>query len=257
MRNAFAICRRELLAFFVSPVAYFVITGFLLLAAYFFFMLLLQFNMFLMQYQQMPYMMGNQLPNLNQWVVEPYYGTLLVVLIFLVPLLTMRVFAEDKRRGTFELLVTSPLSVGEIVFGKFLGVAAVVVVMMLLIFAFPLLLSLYAGPEFYPVLSGLLGILLYTFGLVAVGMAVSAFTENQIVAGIVGMVALLLLYMIHWPAQSFGGNTAEVLNSLSPVMEVKDLLRGVISLKAIVYFISLISVGLFVSLRALEAYRWR
>jgi len=257
MRNALAICRRELLSFFVSPIAYFVITGFLLLAAYFFFVLLAQFNVFLFQYRQMQFMGGGMAPNLNQWVIEPYYHTLVVVLVFLIPLLTMRVFAEEKKRGTFELLVTSPLSVGEIVFGKFLSVAVVIIIMMLLVFAFPLLLCIAGNPEIYPVLSGLLGMILCALGFAAVGMAVSSFTENQIVAGVSAMVALLLLYVIHSPAQSLGGTSAEILTSMSPVMQIRDLLRGVISLKAVVYFVSLISVGLFLSLRALEAHRWR
>lgn len=259
MKNAIAICRRELLSFFVSPVAYFVITGFLLLAAYFFFVLLAQFNVFLMQYQQMPYMGGGTPPNLNQYVIEPYYHTLLVVLVFLIPLLTMRIFAEEKRRGTFELLVTSPLSVAEIVFGKFLGVSIVIFIMMLLIFAFPILLCAVGspGPEIQPVLSGFLGTLLFALGFAAIGMAVSSFTENQIVAAVSSMVTLLLLYVIHSPAQSLGGTSAQVLNYLSPVMEVRDLVRGVISLKSLVYFLSLITVGLFLSLRALEAHRWR
>ena len=257
MRNAIAICRRELLSFFVSPVAYFVITGFLLLAAYFFFVLLGQFNIYLMQYQQMPFMQSGGAPNLNQYVVEPFYHTLIVVLVFLVPLLTMRVFAEEKRTGTFELLVTSPLSVAEIVIGKFMGVAAVILIMMLLTFAFPLLLCVVGNPEVRPVLSGLLGLTACALGFAAVGMAVSSFTENQIVAGISSMVTLLLLFVIQAPAQSLGGAWGDILNYLSPVMQVRDLIRGVISLQSLIYFVSLIGVGLFVSLRALELHRSR
>ena len=116
MRNILAICKRELLSFFVSPIAYFVITGFTLLVGYFFFNL---FSIFLQQYQMAPYlqMRGMPLPNLNQVIVEGLYQTMIVILVFLVPLLTMRIVAEDKRRGTFELLLTSPVSVSEIVPG--------------------------------------------------------------------------------------------------------------------------------------------
>ena len=259
MRNVLAICRRELLSFFVLPVAYFVITGFILLAGYFFFNLLGTFNVLLSRYSMMRF--GGLPPqlNLNQFVVEGYYHTLMVVLVFLVPLLTMRLVAEERRRGTFELLVTSPLSVSQIVLGKYLGVSVVIFLMMLSVACFPLLLCLFStpSPEIYPILSGFLGLLLSGLMFAAVSMAVSSFTENQIVAGVSGMVVLLLLYVIHAPAESLGGVAGDVLLYLSPVMQVRDLLQGVISLKALVYFFSFILLGLFMSQRALESYRWR
>ena len=259
MRNVLAVCRRELLSFFVLPVAYFVITGFVLLAGYFFFNLLGTFNVLLQRYSMMRF--GSLPPqlNLNQFVVEGFYHTMLVVLVFLIPLLTMRLVAEERRRGTFELLVTSPLSVSQIVLGKYLGVAVVILLMMLAVSCFPLLLCVFSvpGPEFYPIVSGFLGLLLSALMFAAISMAVSAFTENQIVAGVSGMVVLLLLYVIHAPAESLGGVAGEVLLYLSPVMQVRDLMQGVISLKALVYFFSFIVLGIFLSQRALESYRWR
>ncbi len=259
MRNMIAIARREILSFFVSPVAYFVITGWVLLAGYFFFNLLGFFNIMLMRYQSMPYRDVSHAPNLNQWVVEPYYGTLLVILVFLVPMLTMRLFAEERRRGTFELLMTSPLSVVDIVLGKFVGVFFVLLVMTLFAFAFPLLLVLLGdpGPELLPVLSGLLGVFACALAFTAVSMAVSSFTENQIVAVVSSMVTLLLLYVIHSPAETLQGTAADILVYLSPVAQTRDMLRGVLSIKAGVYFFSLTAFGLFLSNRALEAHRWR
>lgn len=260
MRNVFAIGRREILSFFVSPTAYFVITGFVLLGGYFFFNLLGIFNLVIEQYQQMAMMRGGlseAAPNLNQWVVEGFYQTLLVILVFMVPLLTMRTIAEEKRRGTFELLVTSPVSVREIVLGKFVGVGFVVFLMMLFVFAFPALLMIFGNPEVAPIFSGILAVTMCTLGFVSVGMAISALTENQVVAGISTMVALLLLYVIHSPAESIGGTGAAILNALSPVMQARDLLHGVVTLSGLVYFASLILFGLFLAERALEAHRWR
>jgi ABC-2 type transport system permease protein len=257
MRNITAIARREILSFFVSPIAYFVITGFVLLSGYFFFNLLAIFNLAMDRYRMMPY---GDAPNLNQWVVEGYFQTLVVVLVFLVPLLTMRMIAEEKRTGTFELLVTSPLSVFEIVLGKFLGVSFVIVTMMLLMFLFPALLIVFGdpGPEVAPMLSGLLGMVLIGLAFSSIGMAVSCFTENQVVAAVCSMVTLLLFYLIQSPAQSLGGGiAADVLNYLSPVMQLRDLMRGVITLKSTVYLLTVISLGIFLSQRALEAYRWR
>jgi ABC-2 type transport system permease protein len=263
MRNVISILRREVLSFFVSPIAYFVITGFLLLAGYFFFNLLAYFNLMIQRYNALAaYRQGLEAPNLNQLVVEPYYHTLLVILVFLIPVLTMRAIAEERKRGTFELLMTSPLSVGQIVLGKFLGVGFVVLIMSLLIFAFPLLLVVLGdpGPELKPVLNGLLTVFLCGLSFSAVSMAVSSFTENQIVAAISGMVTLLLLYVIHSPAETLEESWkwgAAVLRYLSPVMQAQEMIRGVFSLEAAVYFLSLILVGLFVSGRALDAQRWR
>ena len=181
MRNIISICRRELLSFFVSPVAYFVITGFILLSAYFFFNLLGTFNMLLQRYASMPFRGPLGQLNLNQFVIEGFFHTLLVIIVFLVPLLTMRVLAEERRKGTFELLVTSPLRVSDIVLGKFLGVAVIVVLMVLAVFCFPLILYFYGdpAPELTPMFSGLLGLLLCSLAFASVGMAVSSFYRQS------------------------------------------------------------------------------
>lgn len=256
MRNIIAICRRELLSFFVSPVAYFVITGFTLLAGFFFFTNLAFFAK-VFEWQRMNAFRGGSMPSLNSIVVEGLYHVMLVILVFLVPLLTMRTVAEEKRRGTFELLITSPVSVTQIVLGKFFSLVVMILAMLGLSFIFPLLLIVFGNPEVLPILSGFLGVVLCTLAFASIGMAASSFTENQIVAGVSSMVTLLLLYVIQAPAESIGGVTADVLKYISPVEQVGDLIKGVITLKSIAYFASLIFLGLFVSQRALEAYRWR
>lgn len=257
MRNVIAICKRELLSFFVSPIAYFVITGFALLIGFFFFNYLAFFARMYEMSQMMAFRGGGELPNLNQVVVEGLFQTMVVILVFLIPLLTMRIIAEEKRRGTFELLITSPVSVSEVVLGKFLSLAVVIVTMLTISFIFPLLLMVYGNPEVPPIISGFCGVVLCALGFASVGMAVSSFTENQIVAGVSSMVVLLLLYVIQAPAESLGGTSAEVLRYLSPIDQVQQFLKGVVSLKAVTYFASLILLGLFLSQRALEAHRWR
>jgi ABC-2 type transport system permease protein len=257
MRNILAICKRELLSFFVSPIAYFVITGFALLVGFFFFNYLAFFAREFEMSQMMAFRGRGELPNLNQLVVEGLFQTMVVILVFLIPLLTMRIIAEEKRRGTFELLITSPVSVTELVLGKFLSLAVVIVVMLGISFVFPLLLMVYGNPEVPPIISGFFGVVLCALGFASIGMAVSSFTENQIVAGVSSMVVLLLLYVIQAPAESLGGTSAEVLRYLSPIDQVQQFLRGVISLKSVTYFVSLILLGIFLSQRALEAHRWR
>jgi ABC-2 type transport system permease protein len=245
-----------LLAFFVSPIAYFVITGFTLLVGFFFFNHLSYFAQ-MVEMSAMISLRGRDLPNLNQTVIEGVYQTMVVILVFLIPLLTMRTIAEEKKKGTFELLITSPVSVSQIVFGKFLSIAIVLIIMLSVNLIFPALLMKYGNPEVLPIVSGFLGLVLCSLGFASIGMAVSSFTENQVVAGVVSMVTLLLLYVIQAPAESLGGTAADVFRYLSPVDQLQDLLRGIITLKSITYFVSLIVIGLFLSQRALEAYRWR
>jgi ABC-2 type transport system permease protein len=262
MRQAVAIARREILAAFVSPIAYFVIVGFFLLGGFFFFSLLQQFNFYLIRMAgQMMGMAGmaDNKPSLNDFVIGNLLTTMVVVLVFLVPLLTMRIIAEDKRSGTFELLVTSPLAVRDIVIGKFLGVTAVFFVMLLALGVFPALLYLFSspGPELGPILSGFLGIALCGLAFISLGMAVACFTENQVVAAMSAMVLLLILWVINAPAANVGGSIEVVLNHLSPIMHLQDFVRGIVTLKGVVYFFSLILFGLFLSERSLESYRWR
>jgi ABC-2 type transport system permease protein len=257
MRNVIAICKRELLAFFVSPIAYFVITGFTLLIGFFFFNYLAFFARLYQASQSMAFRGASQLPNLNQAVVEGLYQTMIVILVFVVPLLTMRIIAEEKRRGTFELLITSPVSITSIVFGKFLSLAVVLLVMLGISFMFPLLLVVYGQPEVAPIISGFVGVVLCALAFASIGMAMSSFTENQIVAGVTSMVVLLLLYVIQAPAESLGGTAADIFRHLSPLEQVIQFIRGVVSLEATIYFLSLIGLGLFLSQRALEVHRWR
>ncbi|RMG40447.1 MAG: hypothetical protein D6719_10935 [Candidatus Dadabacteria bacterium] len=257
MRNIVAICKRELLAYFVSPGAYLILSGFLLCAAYFFFNLLATYNFMVARASQMPMAVGLERFNLNQWVIEGYLQTLIVLMLFLVPLLTMKALTEEKRTGTFELLVTSPVSVKQIIFGKYLGIVFMLLIMCAAAFVYPLLLYVYGDPEILPVLSGCLAVLLSSLAFAAVGLAVSSFSSSQMVAGITTMVLLLMLYVIHAPAESLGGTLAGVLKYFSPMVQAEEMVRGVITLRSCLYFASLILLGLFFAERGLDRYRWR
>lgn len=259
MRATIAIMKREILSMFVSPVAYFVITGFVLLGAYFFFNLLAGYNLMVAQVASIPFSSGYPLPNLNEIVVQGFYQTLILTLVFLVPLLTMRIVAEERRRGTFELLVTSPISPAQIVIGKFLGIAFVLFVMLALATSFIAALCFDSSLplEVPPVLSGFLGMFGCALSFAAVGLAVSSYTENQVVAGVTTMVILLLVYLINAPAELLGSAGKSILEYLSPVSQVGELIKGVVHLSSVVYFLSFIALGLFFSQRAIDGQRWR
>ncbi|MCB0345083.1 MAG: ABC transporter permease subunit [Bdellovibrionales bacterium] len=253
MRNILTIASRELRSSFVTPLAYVVMAGFLLLAGFFFFTLLQQFNAVLLQAAMMP----DLKPSLNEWVITPFYQTLEIVLIFLLPVMTMRSLAEEKSSGTYELLATSPISTVELVFGKFLGISTVVAIMLALSFVFPGSLIVVADPEAAPILVGFLGLLLFAWAFTALGVAVSSFTRSQAVAGIVGLVLFLLFFVIDAPAAKAGEKIAEVLRYAAPSAQCDLFMKGVINSSALIYFLSLMALGLFVSVRVLEAQRWR
>lgn len=257
MRNAITIAGRELRSLFVSPIAYVVLTGFLLIGGWFFFNLLARFNFLLNIYAAMNNPQFAAQMNLNDMVVAPLLHNLSVVLVILMPMITMRTFAEEKRLGTYELLMTSPLSIGEIVAGKFLSAVVFVLVMIGLTTVYPLILMLYGNPEIGMIASGYLGLLLLAISFAAVGLLTSSFTENQIIAAVSCFAILLLLYIISWPAETAGGGLGSVLKYLSLTEHFSEMVKGVIDTKDLVYFVSVIGLSLFLTLRSVESVRWR
>ena len=257
MRNVLTIAGRELRSYFVSPIAYVVLTGFLLLGGWFFFNLLARFNMLLTIYsaQQNPQIL--QRLNLNEFVIAPLLHNLSVVLVILVPVITMRTLAEEKKSGTYELLLTSPLRISEIVIGKFLGSFVFVLLMVALTGVYPLVLFVYGNPEVGVVLGGYLGLTLLATAFVAVGLLTSALTENQIIAAVSCLVSLLLLYIIAWPADSAGETMGALLRYVSLTEHFGQMVKGVIDSKDLVYFASVIALALFLTHRSVESIRWR
>ncbi len=257
MRNVLTVAGRELRSYFVSPIAYVVLTGFLLLGGWFFFNLVAQFNFLLTIYsaQQNPQVL--QRLNLNEFVITPLLHNLSIVLVILVPMITMRTLAEEKKSGTYELLLTSPLRISEIVVGKFLGSFVFVGIMVGLTGVYPLILFAYGNPEVGVVLCGYLGLLLIATSFVAVGILTSSFTDNQIIAAVSGLVALLLLYIINWPADKAGETMGALLRYLSLTEHFGQLLKGIIDSKDLVYFASVIVLALFLTHRSVESIRWR
>ena len=256
MRNVFTIVRKELRAYFVSPVAYVVLTGFLLLGGWFFFNLLSRFNVLLSIYTQLQQGAADQL-NLNEFVIAPLMHNLSIVLVILVPMITMRAYAEEKKGGTYELLLTSPLRTGEIVLGKFLASFVFICIMLGLTGVYPAVLIAFGNPEIGVLLAGYLGLLLLATSFVAVGLLTSSFTENQIIAAVSGLVATLLLYIIGWPADTAGEVLGPLLRYLSVTEHFAEMVNGLIDTQDLVYFASLILLSLFLTQRSVESLRWR
>lgn len=258
MRNVFAIVGKELRSYFVSPIAYVVLTGFLLLGGWFFFNLLSRFNLLLSLYLQMQQggEAANRL-NLNDYVISPLMHNLAIVLVILVPMITMRAYAEEKKGGTYELLLTSPVRTGEIVIGKFLASFLFICIMIGLTGIYPAILMKFGNPETAVIASGYLGLILLATVFVAVGLLTSSLTENQIIAAVSGLVATLLLYIIGWPAETAGDVLGPLLRYLSVTEHFAEMVRGIINTRSLVYFLSLISLALFLTQRSIESLRWR
>jgi len=247
------IASRELKAGFRTPLAWVVCSGFLLLSGFFFYGRVQWFNATLQQSA----LLKEKAPTLNEHVIAPYFQTIEIILIFLIPVLTMRAIAEERRSGTFEMMITSPVSVLELVLGKFLGISGIVLIMLSTSFVFPLVLGYFAALEMPPVLVGLLGLFLFTLCFVSLGIAVSACTSSQTVAGVVSVVLSLVFYAINLPAGSLGSSLSELLDYLSPPLHSLNFYRGVVDSQDLVYFISVILIGLFLSARVLDGARWR
>jgi len=258
VRNVFTIAGRELRSIFVSPIAYVVMTGFLLLGGWFFFNLLARFNLLVTMYSS--FQGGAEAMerlNVNEFVLAPLFHNLSVVLLIIVPMVTMRSFAEEKRAGTYELLLTSPVATFEIVLGKFLGVVAFIAVMIALTSTYGLILWIYGNPELGIMLSGYLGLFLLAVTFVTIGLFASSLTENQIIAAVTGLVMLLLLFVIAWPADSAGETIGGVLRYVSVTEHFADMIKGVIDTKSLIYFATMIVGWIFLTQRSVESIRWR
>ncbi len=256
MRNILAIASRDIRSVFVSPIAYVVLTGFLLLAGWFFFNLLGQFNRLAAQYAMLQGMDTTWL-NLNDAVAGPLVQNMATVLLIVSPMITMRSFAEERASGTYELLFTSPVRVTEMVLGKFLAGAFLVTMMIGLTLLFPGVLVIYGNPELGIIASGYLGLYLTALAFVAVGNFTSALTSNQIISTISSLVILLLLYVINWPAEDAGETGKAILDYLSVTSHLRSMVQGVIDTRDLVYYASLTSVFLFLTHRAVESARWK
>jgi len=193
MKNIWAICKKEVKTYFTSPIAYVLITVFLVLVGFFFYSLVWWFNNYSFQAARDPAYL--QQLNINQMVFSPLFHNISIILLLTIPLLTMRLFAEEKKRQTDELLYTSPISVSQIIIGKYAASLFVLLVMLLLIGILSIFTFAYGNPEFVPILNGYLGLFLMGAAFIAVGIFFSSLTENQVVAAMLTFGALLLFWI--------------------------------------------------------------
>jgi ABC-2 type transport system permease protein len=253
MKNVLLICRKELRSYFASPIAYAVMAIFGLIFGWVFFNASRDFVRFtLLQSQE-----GGGPVSVNDSIIRPLLGFAGTIGLFLIPMITMRVFAEEKRTGTIELLLTSPVKDIEIILGKWLGALMLYGGVLLMSILNLALLFAWGKPDLKPVLVGYLGLLLQGGCLLAIGTLISTMTKNQIIAGIATFFICLLLWLLSWYTAFDTNVTAQVLGYLSIVTHFENFGKGVLSSKDVLFYLSLTFFSLFLTARSLESLRWR
>ncbi len=264
MRNIFTIARKELGVYFTTVVGY---SGF---GAYAFILGLIFISTLNSFQQTTAFYLSQQQPallerlNFNDQIILPTYSTGMWMFLFFVPFLTMRLFAEEKQARTFELLMTAPVTSLQMVLGKFLGVAFMMLVMAAIPLVFPTILSIYgtsAGPgspvEWAPVWASSATVLLLGLTFCSIGLLISALAESQIIAALLTFAALLMAFVLPMMAGRLEGDWREVIEYVSPLAHVNRGLQGRILLADLVYFASFIAAFLYLTLRVVESHRWR
>ena len=249
------IFKKEMRLYFTSPVAWVIITMFLFIAGYFFYSIFAFYTLASMQSAMNP-QMAREL-NVTDSVLRPLFSNVSVILLLLMPLITMRLFAEERRSGTIELLLTYPVRDGAVLVGKYLAALVLYAIMLALTLLYPGILIYFARVEWGPLLTGYLGLLLMGATFLAIGIFASSLTENQIVAAVTTFGTLLLLWVVGWSAEYVGGPWGRVLSHLSILEHFDTFARGVLDTKDVIYYLDVTIVALFLSLRSLEARRWK
>ena len=252
MNNVMAIAQKEMRSYFASPIGYVIIGLFALLFGWFFYNYL---GYFVRSSEQM--MMGGQTPNVNQQMIRLLLLNSAVIILFIMPMITMRTYSEEKRSGTIELLLTSPVSDVEIILGKFFGAMGLYAGMLGVTLLYIAILFWYGNPEWKPIAAGYLGLLLMGGCFISVGLLISSLTKNQIVAGIATFAVFLFLWVINWMGETAGPTAREIVSYLSITEHFDDFARGVIDTKHLVYYLSFITFGLFLTAKSVDSERWR
>ena len=254
MKLVFLICKKEFKSYFTSPIAYLLMAFFGLVFGAMTFTATREVVRMGFQAQ----MMGQAQPvNLNDMIIRPLLGFASTISLFLIPMITMRLIAEEKKTGTIELLLTSPIRDIQIILGKWLAAVLLYLCILAMSAADLAMLFAWGKPDWRPVLVAYLGLILQGGCLLAVGLFISTLTKNQIIAGGVTFFVSLMLWVLSWATAFDSGPTSQVINYLSIVTHFENFAKGVLDSKDIVFYLSMIFFSLFITSRSMESLRWR
>lgn len=256
VRLILALAAKEIRVAMMSPILYVVAGVFLAIVGLFFSQIVTVASL---QSVQMLRFQG-ALPQLNLTVLvfHPIFRNIHVILLLVIPLLTMRLLSEERKHKTVELLMTSPLTLTQIVAGKYLAALAIFAGLLALTGYMPILLAAWGAVDWPTVLSGYLGLLLVGGVYLAIGLLASSLTENQISAGIVTLGLILGFWVIGWSAMTAESTAVQpVLEHLSINQHLDRFLKGLLDSASVVYTLSVTGFGLFLTHRVLDSGRWR
>ena len=254
MSHVLLVCRKELKSYFASPIAYLLMAFFGLIFGFGFYTATRDMVRFSFQAQMMGQM---QSMNVNEQIIRPLLGFASTIALFLIPMITMRTFAEEKRTGTIELLLTSPVQDIEIIVGKWLGAMLLYLCILGMSLINIAMLFMWGKPDWRPVLVAYLGLILQGGCLLAIGVFISTTTRNQIIAGGVTFFVCLLLWLLSWFTAFDSSAGAKIINYLSIVTHFENFSKGVLDSKDVVFYVSMIFFSLFITSRAMESLRLR
>ncbi len=260
MRGLYAIYRKEMGHYFVSPVAYVVVSLFLLVSGFFFGLYLTDAIEQSMQAELQGMRFGMPPPfDAPSQVLRGFLGFLALVFLFILPALTMGAYADERKRGTMELLMTSPIDEAGIVLGKFLASLTLFALMLLPSACYFVFIFLHSDPAapLRVLLAGYLGVLLFGGALLALGTFLASLTENQIIAFVLTFGAFLMLWAIDFGSHGSGTAAGQVVQYLSVINHFEDFTRGIIDTSAVIYYVSFIVLFIFLTVRSIDSMRWR
>ncbi|MGO4881942.1 MAG: ABC transporter permease [Bryobacteraceae bacterium] len=254
MTNIWIICRKELKSYFASPIAYLLIVLFAAVWGLVFWLNVREF----VRFGFMSQLQGRNMPmNVNEQVIRPMLGLAATIALFLIPMITMRLFAEEKKTGTIELLLTSPVRDLQIILGKWLGALLLYLCVLAASSINIAILFAFGKPDLKPILIGYLGLILQGATLLAIGTFISTTTKNQIVAGGATFFVCLLLWFLSWASAYETAWYWQALSYLSIVTHFEGFAKGVVDSKDTIFYLSMIFFSLFLTSRSMESLRWR
>ncbi|MBN1898050.1 MAG: ABC transporter permease subunit [Spirochaetes bacterium] len=234
MNNILSIIKKEINHYFASFVAYVVLFVFLFVGGYYFYIYVFEVR--------------------DAARVMPFFLNFMGFLAFLLtPFITMRLFSEEKKTGTIELLLTSPITETQIILGKFFGALLLFLIYTSFTLYYLIILFIFGRPDIGPIITGYIGFILLESAYIAIGILLSLTTKNQIVSGILTLIALLVFWIIGWIGNYFGRPMQDILQYLSFLKHFEDFTKGIIDSKHVIFYLTVIGFNLFLSVRLLES----
>jgi ABC-2 type transport system permease protein len=253
LKNIWALYKKEIRAYFTSPIAYVLLTIFLLIAGYFYYVMVASYQNIMSNPEYMPYIDFN----IGELILRPFFGNLSVIMLFFIPILTMRLVAEERQTGTLKLLLSYPIRDVEVLAAKFLSAVSVLFIMFLLTFPLPVFLFALSDPEIGPFIANYLGILLLGASFISLGLFASSITERQVVAAVISFGFLIIFWVINWIKDVAGFKFGTILDEISILSHMDNFTKGVIITHDIVYYILFTAFFFFLALIALGSRTWR